>query len=100
MTDLTQILSGIVSLLLAVLTAFVIPYIKEKYGAAKTQKIYSIVAIAVEAAEMLFQGTGLGEKKKAYVMQYLTDHGYTVDTETLNVMIESAVLNLKQAVEK
>lgn len=100
MTDLTQILSGVVSLLLAILTAFVIPYIKEKYGVEKIQKIYSVVATAVEAAEMLFKGTGLGEKKKAYVMQYLTDHGYTIDAETLNIMIESAVLNLRQAVEK
>lgn len=56
------------------------------------------IRIAVRAAEQIFVGSGLGAKKKEYVLQWLADHNITVDLDKVDAMIESAVydLNLEQ----
>lgn len=95
MIDLTDIVSAIITLILAVITTFLIPYLKTKIEANKFEKIKSWVKVAVEAAEMIYVGTGRGEEKKNYVIQYLNSKGYTIDTESINNLIESAVLELK-----
>ena len=79
-------------------TSFVIPWLKEKYSAQKLEKIQTWVTTAVKAAEMIFDGTGLGEKKKAYVEKFLHDLGVTIDEQALDAMIEAAVLELQGAV--
>lgn len=95
MTDLTPIISAALTLIMAVITTFLIPYLKTKIDANKFDKIKSWVTVAVEAAEMIYVGTGRGEEKKAYVVQYLNSKGYTLDADSINNLIESAVLELK-----
>lgn len=95
MIDLTDVVSAIITLILAVITTFLIPYLKTKIEANKFEKIKSWVKVAVEAAEMIYVGKGRGEEKKKYVVQYLNSKGYTIDTESINNLIESAVLELK-----
>lgn len=63
----------------------------------KFEKIKSWVKVAVQAAEMIYTESGMGATKKAYVMDYLNKKGYTLDTETLDNLIESAVLELKKS---
>lgn len=96
MTDLTPIIEAAVALAVAVITAFVIPYLKEKIGAAKYAKMLEWVTIAVKAAEMIYKGTGRGAEKKAHVLSFLKEKGFTVDPVSLDVMIESAVLELQK----
>lgn len=102
MTDITPILLSIIALLLAVLTVFVIPFLKKKMGVDDFNKLYSIVKIAVRAAEQIFKTThpegGAGAEKKEYVLRYLEDLGYLVDCEEINMMIENAVYEINQAV--
>lgn len=50
--------------------------------------------MVVEAAEMIYTGSR-GEEKKIFVLNYLNSKGYTLDTESINNLIESAVLELK-----
>jgi hypothetical protein len=95
MIDLTDVVSAIITLILAVITSFLVPYLKTKIEANKFEKIKSWVKVAVEAAEMIYVGTGRGEEKKNYVIQYLNSKGYTIDAESINNLIESAVLELK-----
>jgi NAD(P)H-hydrate repair Nnr-like enzyme with NAD(P)H-hydrate dehydratase domain len=97
MTDLTPIISAALTLIMAVITTFLIPYLKTKIDANKFDKIKSWVKVAVEAAEMIYVGTGRGEEKKAYVVQYLNSKGYTLDADSINNLIESAVLELKNS---
>lgn len=52
--------------------------------------------IAVSAAEQIYVGSGRGEEKKAYVLEWLRAHGVTVDDEKLDAMIEAAVYELSQ----
>lgn len=97
MTDLTNIASAIITLIVAVITAFLIPYLKAKVDAEKFAKIKNWVKVAVEAAEMIYNGTGRGAEKKAYVLNYLKEKGYTLDLDSIDNLIESAVLELKKS---
>lgn len=96
MTDLTPIIEGVITLAVAIITAFVIPYLKEKIGAAKYAKMVEWVHVGVKAAEMLYTGVGRGAEKKAYVVELLYEKGFTVDADSLDALIESAVLELQK----
>ena len=94
MTDLTNIASAIITLIVAVITTFLIPYLKAKVDAEKFAKIKNWVKVA---AEMIYNGTGRGAEKKAYVLNYLKEKGYTLDLDSIDNLIESAVLELKKS---
>lgn len=94
MTNITPIIEAVIALAAAVITCFLVPYIKSKYGAEKLNEIQKWVCIAVEAAEQIFVGTGLGEQKKAYVLEFLASKGFTIDPDSIDKMIEAAVLAL------
>lgn len=96
MTDLTPMAEGVITLVVAIITAFVIPYLKEKIGAAKYAKMVEWVRVGVKAAEMIFNGIGRGAEKKAYVINFLHEKGYTVDEDSLDALIESAVLEIQK----
>ena len=46
--------------------------------------------------EMIYNGAGRGAEKKAYVLEYLNSKGYKLDSDTIDKLIESAVLELKK----
>lgn len=96
MTDLTDIIKAILALLAVLVSTFLIPYIKQKVDAEKLDKMRKWVRIAVEAAEQIYRGSGHGAEKKEYVLSFLRDHGFTVDAEKLETLVESAVLELKK----
>lgn len=97
MTDITLILSIIVNLIAATAITFLIPWLKAKFSAEQLNKAKNLIKIAVQAAEMLF-GSGTGDVKKKYVEDYILPQfakaGLTFDADTINNMIESAVLEL------
>ena len=45
---------------------------------------------------MIYTESGMGEQKKTYVLQYLNKKGLTVDYDTLDNLIENAVLELNK----
>lgn len=94
--DLTELIVAVITVIIGIAARYAIPYLKEKWGAEKLANIQNAVDIAVRAAEMIYTESGMGEKKKAYVLQFLQSKGFTIDYETLNNMIESSVLKLKQ----
>ena len=71
MVDLTQVIVALLTLAISVVSAFLIPYIKSKVSAEQLDTIKFWVNIAVEAAEMIYNGTGRGQEKKAYVVKFL-----------------------------
>ena len=93
MTDITPIIQTIITLAVALITAFVIPWLKNKIGAQNMDEFMRWVEIAVAAAEQLYESTD-GDEKKAYVVNFLASKGFKVDTEELDNAIESAVLEL------
>ncbi len=95
--DLTQIIVAILTLAISMVSAFLIPYIKTKVTAEQFNTIKLWVQVAVQAAEMLYVGSGRGEEKKKYVLDFLKSKGFTLNMEEIENLIEAAVLELKQS---
>lgn len=97
MIDLTQIATALISLVIALVSAFLVPYLKNKLTTSQFNTMLSWVNIAVEAAEMIYTGSGRGGEKKEYVMNFLNNKGFSLNSNEIDTLIESAVLELKQA---
>ena len=95
MKDYTLLFEGVLTILFALVTMYVIPWIKTKVSAEELTEIIKWVKIAVQAAEMIYKESGMGEEKKAYVKTFLEDEGIKYDERQIDSMIESAVLELK-----
>lgn len=91
--DITPILEAVIALAAALLSVFAIPWIKNKVGAQNMDQLLAWVEIAVSAAEQLYDAAH-GSEKKEYVLKFLEDKGYDVDTEEIDNAIEAAVLHL------
>lgn len=91
--DITPIVSAVIVLLSALISVFLIPYIRSCTEASRLAEIEKWVQIAVAAAEQLYT-SAQGEKKKNYVLNFLTDHGYDVDFNEINSLVEAEVLKL------
>lgn len=95
--DITAVVVALIGLLSAIVTTVLVPYFKSKTTAEQRDNIYFWTKIAVEAAEKLFNEKGQGRAKKEYVMQFLAEHGILLDEKQLDVVIESAVLQMQNA---
>ncbi len=91
--DYTQIISAVIALISALVSAFLIPWLKTKIDADMLQTLRTYVEIGVKAAEQLYAATD-GEEKKAYVINFLDEHGIRFDVSTIDQLIEAAVLQL------
>ena len=102
--DITQIVVALIGLLSAVITGFLIPWIKSKINInndkiSDNQRaiLKQIIVTAVTAAEQLYN-SDQGKEKKAYVVDLLEKQGYHVDNEALDSAIEAAVYELHHAI--
>lgn len=93
MIDITAIVEAVIALCVALVTAFVVPWVKRKLGEQGTEELLKWVAIAVNAAEQLYDSTD-GKEKKLYVLQFLHEKGIKADGNTIDAAIEAAVLEL------
>lgn len=96
MVDLTQIIVAVLTLIFSLISAFLIPYLKTKVSNEQFTTIQMWVKIAVQAAEMIYVGTGRGEEKKEYVLDFLNSKGFSLNIGEIENLIEAAVLELKQ----
>lgn len=95
MKDYTTIIEIIISLFSAIITAFVIPVLKQKLSAEKREKLLFWVQTAINAAEQIY-GSKTGEQKKDYVVSFLLSKGIVFDIDEVNAIIESEVYKLTQ----
>lgn len=93
MTNLTPIINALIALLAALISAFLIPWIKRKTSAQDREELMRWVEIAVAAAEQLWDSAQGDEKKKA-VMAFLREKGFTFSESEIDSAIEAAVLKL------
>ncbi len=94
MIDITTVIEAVLALIGALIAAFLIPWIKSRTNAEKLDRIELWVTVAVEAAEQIYTGSGKGAQKKAYVLEFLNSNGFDLDWDEIDMMIESAVVNL------
>lgn len=99
MKDFTMLFEGAITIIVALVTMFVIPWIKSKISAQELSEIMKWVKIAVQAAEMIYKESGMGKQKKLYVLAFLNDLGINYDEQQIDFLIESAVLELKKELE-
>ena len=97
--DITSIVEAVLALIGAIITVFVIPWLKSKTHAAQLEKIKMWVTVAVEAAEQIYVGSGRGAEKKAYVLEFLKSKGFNLEWDEIDAMIEAAVFNLPEYIE-
>ena len=98
MTDLTPVINAVIALISALITAFVIPWVKRNTTAKDREEFLKWVEIAVAAAEQLFHTTQ-GKEKKTYVVQFLQEQGVTFSEAEIDAAIEGAVLKLHRDLE-
>lgn len=96
--DFTIIFEIVGTILMAIATSYIIPLLKEKLDAEKLKRIVKWVRIAVDAAEQLY-GSGYGEDKREYVVNYLLKKGIVLDADEMDMLIESAVFRLPEWLE-
>ena len=98
MIDLTPIANAVIAVVAVAITVYLVPWIKNRTTAAQREEINAWVKIAVQAAEQIYRGSGKGPERKQYVLDYLTDKGFTLDASSIDKMIEAAVLEINKGV--
>lgn len=95
MTDITPIIELIVTVLAALCSIVIIPYIKTRLNRAQFDKAVQWVEIAVNAAEEAAR-TGLIEKgaKYGYAVELLERNGITFDAATTQALVDATVWQL------
>ena len=91
--DFTIIVECVIALLSAVVTTFLIPYLKQRLTEEKQRKLLFWVQTAVKAAEQIY-GSKTGQKKKEYVVAFLLSKGVVFDIDEVTALIESEVYKL------
>ena len=99
MTNLTPVINAVIALIGALVTAFVIPWIKRNTTEKDLEDFLRWVEIAVAAAEQVFLSTQ-GSAKKEFVLGFLEEKGFTFSEEEVNAAIEGAVLKLHRGLEE
>lgn len=96
--NLFKIVMALIPLISAIVTYIFNNYIKVSIDAKKLKQYEEWSILAIQAAEMLFSGTGMGADKKSYVVKFLNskiNKNKTVLTEQqIEILIESAVQQL------
>lgn len=97
---LFKILLTIIPVLGTIITYFIVPYIKANIDFKRLEQYKEWTTLAVKSAEMLWKGTGYGDEKKEYVVDFLNDmfnsEKTVITEEQINILIESAVQELNK----
>lgn len=93
MIDLTSVLTAILALACSVVSVFIIPNLKKSMSAKDMEQLLKWVDIAVAAAQQIYYQSN-GATRKQYVVEFLAEKGYDVDSDEIDAAIESAVLAL------
>lgn len=101
MDKITMILLKVViSVCAALITAYVLPYIKTLKDDARYAKVIEVVELAVRAAEQVIRDPKSGQIKKARVLKvvrkWLGEHNIDISEDEIDQFIESAVFAMKQ----
>ena len=92
--DMMQAVAAVIGLLGVILTNVAVPLIKSKMNDSQWELIGKYALAAVQAAEILFNGTREGAEKFNYAAKYIESqcvaHGIKIDMATVRIAIENA----------
>ncbi len=93
-----EVIKVIVMIAALVITRYLVPWLKEKIGQGKLAQIEKWARYAVEMAQQVHWSQP-GEDRKALVIEFLkeilTSKNISISDEQLDVLIESAVKEMK-----
>lgn len=101
MNDVTfMILKIVVSVCAALVTVYVVPYLKTLRNDKRYAGMVDLIGLAVRAAEQTITESGQGAVKKERVMEFvrgwLGDRGFDITYDQLSELVEAAVYQMKQ----
>jgi len=98
--EVFQVILTIIPVLGAIITYFIVPFLKAKIGNEKFNQYKEWAILGVKAAEMIWVETGHGAEKKEYVVDFLNDlfnkNAVVITEEQINILIEAAVQELNK----
>lgn len=95
MIDLTPIIEIVISLAVAAITVFLIPYIKGKLSQSQLDRLRAAAEIAVMAAEEAARSNLINKDAKyEYAVAYLEKNGFTLNSDEMKKVIDAAVWEL------
>ena len=97
MNEITfMILKIVISVTAALITAYLIPFIKSQTKTKQQEELYKMIEVAVKAAEQTYEK---GETKKKdvvnFISNWLSENGIKITAEQLDKLIEAAVYSMK-----
>lgn len=101
MNDLTfNILKIVLAVSAAIITTYLVPYIKEHIDCSKRDTLSGIVKTAVEAMEQVVKESGKGAVKKqqviAFVTAWINEHKIDITEDQLDMLIEAVVFEMNK----
>jgi len=101
MKDVTEILVKIIfSIVLILISTYLIPYLKTLRDDVRWQKLINMVEAAVNAAEQTIKEPGSGKEKKEMVVKFVTkwmeEQGISVTEDEVDALIEAAVKKMNE----
>lgn len=85
----------------AVITGFVVPYLKTKISATQMDEIVKWVTKSVQAAEVLFDMPKSGEEKREYVINFIdkmfNSKKEVITKDQIRVLLEAAWKQMNNA---
>lgn len=88
--DLTPIIQAVITLIAALITCRLIPWIKAKTTNEQQKHLSAVVKTLVFAAEQLY-GAGHGADKMDYVVSRLEEKGFVVDMDEIEAAIKENI---------
>lgn len=96
--DVNQIVNLAVRIVFLIVSAFIVPWFKQKYDESKQRKIIETISKYVTAAEQLYDSTE-GATKKAWVQEKLLAAGININLDDIDATIEACVYELHNALK-
>ena len=96
--DITNVFTAFVALLMAALSAFVIPWLRRQMAAEDLDDLLVWVEIAVAAAQQLYHSCD-GEKRLQHALGVLADKGFDINDKAVRSAVEAEVLKLHRQLE-
>lgn len=91
--DYKLVLSLALTMFIGGVAALLLPWLHQRLGAERLKTLWKWVCVAVQAAEQIF-GSGTGEVKKQYVVNWLHTRDVDADDNLIDGLVEAAVREL------
>jgi hypothetical protein len=90
-----DILMLIIKVLAILVMAFVLPWISKRMGSENYAKLLQAIKLAVQAAEQLFPDSGVGVKKKQWVLDFINSK-FKIKEDDVERLLEAFVYELNK----